>query len=133
MLGSLENKIFDINSNEEFEKTSLKVFKYQYENNPIYKTFCDYLKRNPSNVVDLKKIPFLPITFFKSKKIVSTDSKVQTIFTSSGTTGQQTSKHYVTNLDLYRESFMKAFRTFLWPSKRLLYSGSFTLLFGTRR
>lgn len=104
--------IFSISSQKQFEKTALKVFRFQYENNLVYREFCDFLKTDPHKVKALKQIPFLPIQFFKSHKVVSNTNPVQATFTSSGTTGTMTSKHLVTEVSLYEESYRKGFSQF---------------------
>jgi len=104
--------IFNINSEQAFQKQALEVFKYQFENNIVYRSFCDLLYKNPSDIHQFEDIPFLPIQFFKSHNIVSTTHTVQKIFTSSGTTGQSTSKHFVTDLSVYEQSFETGFETF---------------------
>lgn len=108
----LKNRIFSISSEEDFLEVSLEVFKYQYSRNAVYREFCNFLKKTPSKVNELKDIPFLPIQFFKSKKILSSETPFQKIFTSSGTTGMATSKHYISDISLYEESFRKGFRHF---------------------
>ncbi|HET8885360.1 MAG TPA: acyl transferase [Salinimicrobium sp.] len=105
-------EIFNISTFSEFEKTALEVFEFQFGNNPVYRKFCDLLNRNPQNVSSLETIPFIPIQFFKSDKIISSEEKAEIIFTSSGTTGNQTSKHYVTDLSIYEKSFRKGFESF---------------------
>ena len=104
--------IFSINSQKEFEKKTLKVFRYQYDNNQVYQDFCSLLKKDKSNVKSIEEIPFLPIQFFKSHEIVSSSNPIREIFTSSGTTGTLTSKHLVTDVTLYEQSFRKAFSQF---------------------
>lgn len=104
--------IFSIASKKEFEKITLKVFRHQYENNEVYHKFCNLLKKNPSNVKRIPDIPFLPIQFFKSERIVSNKADDEIIFTSSGTTGMVTSKHHVTDLSVYETSFRQAFSQF---------------------
>lgn len=106
------NNIFNINSQSQFEEMALKIFKHQFENNKVYRSFCDLLFKHPSDVKTIKNIPFLPIQFFKSHKIISSSNKAQKIFTSSGTTGQVTSKHFVTDIELYKQSFQKGFQHF---------------------
>jgi phenylacetate-coenzyme A ligase PaaK-like adenylate-forming protein len=91
---------------------ALKVFRYQYENNGVYREFCDFLKTNVQKVKTIQQIPFLPIQFFKSHEVVSNSNPIQTIFTSSGTTGMVTSKHLVTDVSIYEESYRKAFSQF---------------------
>lgn len=104
--------IFSISNQKQFEKIALKTFRYQYENNLVYQEFCDLLKTNVQQVKTLQQIPFLPIQFFKSHEVVSSNEAPQAIFTSSGTTGMITSKHLVTDVSLYEESYRKGFSQF---------------------
>lgn len=104
--------IFAISSQKQFEKTALKIFRFQYENNLVYREFCNFLKTDVQKVKSLELIPFLPIQFFKSHQVVSNTNPVQTIFTSSGTTGMMTSRHLVTDVSLYEESYRKGFSEF---------------------
>ncbi len=106
------NDIFTISSKKQFEKIALKVFRFQYENNLVYRDFCNYLKVEKSKVKSLQQIPFLPIVFFKNNLVVSNTNPIQTTFTSSGTTGQITSKHLVSDLTIYEESYRNAFSQF---------------------
>lgn len=101
--------IFTIASPDQFTRLALDVFKYQFEHNKTYRSFCDLLYIHPSDVVCIEEIPFLPIEFFKSRDILSTEDAIHTTFTSSGTTGVTPSKHHVTDLKLYEKSFMTAF------------------------
>ncbi|MBW4359425.1 LuxE/PaaK family acyltransferase [Flavobacterium taihuense] len=104
--------IFTISSQKQFEKIALKVFRFQYENNLVYQKFCDLLKTNPQKVKSLHQIPFLPIQFFKSHNVVSNNNPIQATFTSSGTTGTITSRHLVTDVSIYEESYRKGFSQF---------------------
>lgn len=104
--------IFTINNQKQFDKMALKVFRYQYENNGVYREFCDFLKTDVQKVKTIQQIPFLPIQFFKSHEVVSNSNPIQTTFTSSGTTGMVTSKHLVTDVSIYEESYRKAFSQF---------------------
>ena len=106
------NDIFTIASKKEFEKIALKVFRFQFDNNLVYHKFCTLLNKNKENVKSLIEIPFLPIQFFKSHKVLSSSETIQATFTSSGTTGMQTSKHLVTDITLYEESYRNAFSQF---------------------
>jgi len=78
----------------------------------VYRKFCELLHTDPKNVDSLEKIPFLPIEFFKKHTILSSEDKIQKTFTSSGTTGQNTSKHHVVDLAIYEQSFNKGFHHF---------------------
>ncbi|MFM9988154.1 acyl transferase [Flavobacterium sp.] len=104
--------IFQIDSKKEFDKISLKLFRFQYDNNEVYKQFCDFLNKDKTNVKKIEDIPFLPIQFFKSHEILSSKEVIQATFTSSGTTGVITSKHLVTNVSLYENSYRNAFSQF---------------------
>ena len=106
------NDIFTISSKKEFEKIALKVFRFQFDNNKVYQEFCMLLNKNKENVKSLIEIPFLPIQFFKSHEVLSSSEPIQATFTSSGTTGIQTSKHLVTDITLYEESYRNAFSEF---------------------
>lgn len=104
--------IFNIKSDAQFEALALKIFRFQFENNSVYRSYCDLLYKHPSDIKTLEDIPFLPIQFFKSHNILSTKDAVEKTFTSSGTTGSFTSKHLVTDLNLYEKSFKKGFYHF---------------------
>tara|TARA_R110002033_G_scaffold54367_5_gene102869 strand:+ start:2077 stop:3057 length:981 start_codon:yes stop_codon:yes gene_type:complete len=107
-----KDDIFNIKSNAEFEALALNVFKFQFDNNKVYRSFCDLLYKHPSDVKHISDIPFLPIQFFKSREVLSTTATIQKTFLSSGTTGSVTSKHLVSDLKLYEESYLKAFKHF---------------------
>ncbi len=109
---SLINKIFTINTEHEFNEVSLEIFRYQYANNLIYQSFCNYLNIDVNKIDNINKIPFLPIEFFKSHPIKTTNFKEQTTFLSSGTTGQNQSKHLVKDISLYEKSYSQAFKQF---------------------
>jgi len=104
--------IFDIKSTSGFKKSALAVFKYQAENNAVYQSFLKYLKCDYKAVSNIEAIPFLPIQFFKTHQILSDNNPVKEVFLSSGTTGSQQSKHFVTDLSLYEASYLKGFNHF---------------------
>lgn len=106
------NTIFNITNDADFEALTFQIFKYQFENNRTYRSFCDLLYKHPSDIKRIEDIPFLPIEFFKSHEIVSNNNSIQETFTSSGTTGSITSKHHVTDISIYEESYLKGFKHF---------------------
>jgi len=108
----MELDIFNIESQEQFTEIALKVFKHQFKNNKVYRSFCDLLYKHPSDISKIEDIPFLPIQFFKSRKVLSSLNQIDETFTSSGTTGYITSKHFVTNINVYKESYLKGFAHF---------------------
>ncbi|MBC8489686.1 MAG: acyl transferase [Bacteroidetes bacterium] len=111
-LNELNNRIFNISSNVEFNDTALKIFQYQYIHNPIYKKFVNFQQRDISKIDNYEKIPFLPIEFFKTHRVLCENQDTEKVFLSSGTTGSVSSKHYITNLSLYDKSFIKCFELF---------------------
>ncbi len=104
--------IISIQSNKEFHKLTMKIFRHQYTNNIIYNQYCNFVKRTPENVKTIEDIPFLPIEFFKNKEIISKNLQPEITFSSSGTTGMITSKHHVADLNFYIKSFQSAFSHF---------------------
>ncbi|MGJ8548120.1 acyl transferase [Winogradskyella wichelsiae] len=107
-----KDAIFNIKSDAEFETIALEVFKFQFQNNRVYRSFCDLLYKHPADVKKITDIPFLPIEFFKSREVVSSSEPIEKIFSSSGTTGSITSKHLVTDIKLYEKSYLNAFKHF---------------------
>jgi len=107
-----ENKIISIKTEKDFNTLALQAFNFQYNTIPVYKEFCENLNKHPQHVKTINQIPFLPIEFFKTHTIIPENQIAECIFTSSGTTGFQTSKHHVINLALYEQSFESAFAKF---------------------
>ena len=108
-------KIFEINTPTAFKSLALDTFKFQYQNNKIYRDFCTHLGKNADNVESVSQIPFLPIGFFKSKKIFCGNADPEMLFESSGTTGSITSKHHIKDSSLYQQSYLRAFEHFYGP------------------
>ncbi len=104
--------IFNIKTEQEFSSLALEIFKFQFENNKVYRSFCDLLYKHPSDVKTIEEIPFLPIQFFKTHQVLSSKNPIQQTFKSSGTTGKIVSKHYVTNINIYKQSFREGFQYF---------------------
>ena len=109
---NFSNQIFNITSDKEFEHLAIQIFNYQYQTNQVYHNFCSLLKVKPTTVTSIEKIPFIPVEFFKSKQVISGDATFETIFLSSGTTGDNQSKHFVKDLKVYEQSFVKGFEEF---------------------
>lgn len=106
---------FSIQDPDTFEHLALKTFQRQYEANPVYREYCDHLRIRPGSISDASRIPHLPIQFFKQRKVYCGEAEPEIIFSSSGTTGQITSKHYVSDLAIYEESFRRGFELFYGP------------------
>ena len=106
----MQKEIFDIKNDSEFEMLALSIFDYQMESNSIYAPYAALILKGkaPNNIFE---IPFLPISFFKTEQIICQGRAVEEVFLSSGTSGDQ-SKHLVSDISLYRESYLKAFELF---------------------
>jgi hypothetical protein len=109
---AFKHSIFNLQNPFEFNEIALSLFRYQYRNNKIYNSFVDALGVNESQVYHTGQIPFLPVSFFKTHKILTGEFPVEVIFESSGTTGMETSKHHVADVELYRQSFMRGIELF---------------------
>ncbi|HEX9513439.1 MAG TPA: acyl transferase [Puia sp.] len=111
-----EKKIFGLKKGD-FTATALEIFRFQYDNNPIYRLYTDTLGISPGAVQAITEIPFLPVSFFKTHPVKTTDFTPEAVFESSGTTGTRGSLHEVKDLGLYKESFMAGFERFYGPVK----------------
>jgi hypothetical protein len=107
----LEKRIFAA-STDHFEDLALEIFQFQYQYNEVYHQFCNAIHIDPVDIVTLDQIPFLPIRFFKTHQITTTQFEPEIIFESSGTTQTVNSKHYVKEVELYKKSFMLGFEKF---------------------
>ncbi|MEE1945092.1 acyl transferase [Pedobacter sp. KR3-3] len=105
-------QIFSIDNPTAFEQVALTVFRHQAEHCAVYRDYIHYLNIDPASINSYLQIPFLPISFFKSHEVVSTADQPEIVFSSSGTTGQSTSKHLVSDVKIYEQSFNLAFEQF---------------------
>jgi phenylacetate-coenzyme A ligase PaaK-like adenylate-forming protein len=112
MRDKIQEEIFSIKTQEDFEKLSIEIFNYQAENNPVYSNFIRMLGREPGAVKSLLDIPFLPVEFFRNHIIKTGNMPARVVFESSGTTGMQASRHYVSDLKVYERSFLTCFSRF---------------------
>lgn len=106
------DNIFRSKTPDDFKQIALAIFNYQYANNEVYKNYLISLKVKPDKISELEQIPFMPIEFFKTHKVISyLEDKDQEseLFTSSGTIQ---SKHFVLDLSIYETSFKKGFELF---------------------
>jgi len=108
----MESKIFNIKTSKDFKEVALEVFRFQAHKVPIYKEYIGLLKVNVDKVDTTEKIPFLPIQFFKTHNLIVEGFEPKVTFTSSGTTGTETSRHLVANPEIYTQSFSKTFNQF---------------------
>ena len=99
-------------NNNNFEEKALALFRHQYNNVTIYKEYCDCLKVKVNSIDQLTDIPFLPISFFRSHRVLDTNKSEALLFESSGTTGMIPSRHFIARPELYKEAFRRGFRQF---------------------
>jgi hypothetical protein len=122
---NLEN-IFHSFSDDEFQNHALALFRYQYEQNEVYRLFCNMLNVNIDDVKTVLQIPFLPISFFKTHEVKTGDFLPELVFYSSGTNAimvgarralplpseNENSKHFIQSLSFYEHVFQHSFRHF---------------------
>jgi phenylacetate-coenzyme A ligase PaaK-like adenylate-forming protein len=109
---ALKQSIFTIETQHDFNALAIEIFHYQYEQNKVYRQFVDALGVQLSEIVLTDDIPFLPVGFFKTHQVVSGDQEAQVVFESSGTTGPAASRHFVTDFNLYEQSFGQGLHLF---------------------
>ena len=102
-ISNFKKKIFEISNNQEFEKLALELFNYQINNNKFYQKYCDLLGVNINRVKVIEDIPFLPIEFFKTEKILCKNIYHSHVFYSSGTSSEIKSKHYIDDIKFYEK------------------------------
>jgi phenylacetate-coenzyme A ligase PaaK-like adenylate-forming protein len=107
-----KQQVFSIGDEQRFNDAALEIFKYQAKNCVVYREFVEGLQIDPQQISTVDHLPFLPIEFFKSHAILSSQAPIDVTFTSSGTTGITTSSHFVTDVSWYTKSFRKAFGLF---------------------
>jgi len=108
----LLERIFSPHRYSEFEQISLEIFRYQAENNAVYKSYLKNLNIDVRGINGLNEIPFMPVEFFKSSILVSGQGGIEKEFISSGTTGEQKSHHFVSDISIYKKSFTLGFEYF---------------------
>lgn len=116
------SQIFKLRNASEFNVLALQIFHLQYKNVSVYREFCDAVCNNPLSIDNVADIPFLPIQFFKSRRVIwdGMDNDNATIFKSSGTTDTGKSTHLVHDTSIYEQSFTKCFNQFYGPSKDIV-------------
>jgi len=114
---TFKNKIFSINT-ANFDAFAIELFHFQSKQNPIYSKFIEYLGIKPHDITHVNEIPYLPIEFFKKHHVICNGFTATDFFESSGTSLQRTSKHYIHESEIYRQSFLLTFKQFYGhPSK----------------
>jgi phenylacetate-coenzyme A ligase PaaK-like adenylate-forming protein len=112
-----KSKIFTISNKAEFEDLALQLFNYQAQYNEVYNAYLNALSVTPSSVVSIRDIPFLPISLFKSHEVKTGHFAPAEVFTSSGTTGNSVSRHFIEDVSLYHRACSNAFERAYGPVK----------------
>jgi hypothetical protein len=122
-VGSAARKLYDDfarmrkGEKEIVDADILALFHFQATNNLVYQRYIAALGRSSETVKEVVDIPFMPIAFFKSHAVKSWDFEPNLTFTSSGTTGQVNSKHYLSNPITYEDAAIQIFETTYGPCK----------------
>lgn len=87
----------------DWQHFALDAFRFQAEFNPVYREFCSLLNIDSQVVSDVWSVPFMPVEFFASHRVLADGLTPQTTFRSSGTTGSRPSEHHLDDLDWYAE------------------------------
>lgn len=104
-------RIFD--QDISYKDITLQVFEFQKEHNPVYGKFCHAL--GISTVKEVSEIPLLPVQAFKDTELRTSNIQHPTsdiYFESSGTSGMNRSRHYISDPELYRSSIIKGMEKF---------------------
>ena len=107
----LKQKVLKTNP-QNFDDLALEVFRFQAQHNSVYRQYLQHLPVQIDTIKTIEKIPFLPIEFFKTQMVVTGDNPIKTTFESSGTTGQNISRHHVTDPDFYLDIAEQIFEKF---------------------
>jgi len=91
------------------------IYKYQLANNTIFQNWVKYTGAEEKKIADLHDFPMLHISAWKTEQVVSSAGPYESVFTSSGTTGQVTSKHYVEDREFYIANTIKAYEEMYGP------------------
>lgn len=94
------------------EEKILDIFRVQARDCAPYRQYIELLGVDVEAVDEVRKIPFLPIEIFRTHRVYCAQSEPEAVFSSSGTTGAATSRHYVASLAAYGASFEACFEQF---------------------
>ena len=111
-----ENFIHAESDAREFEKLAFEIFNYQFQQNSAYRRLCESRKARPGPVTSWEQIPAVPSAGFKELELTClTPADRTTVFHSSGTSGQQPSRHFHNqeSLAIYEASLLPWFRRHL--------------------
>lgn len=105
------DKVFAL-TNAGFESLALDVFRFQYQDNLLYKKYAEALDVALLQITRFNEIPFLPINFFKTHTVQTTPFIAEIVFESSGTTKTFNSRHFIKDVLLYEKSIIRSFELY---------------------
>lgn len=109
---NLRERIFNCRSEDSFNRHALEIFEFQYQNNAVFHQYCDLIRKQPAQIKHFTELPFLPVDFFRTHRIRSVEAEPTITFTSSGTSGEMTSRHLLGETGWYEKSFVEGFHHF---------------------
>jgi phenylacetate-coenzyme A ligase PaaK-like adenylate-forming protein len=97
---------------EGFDELALELFQFQAMHNPVYSAYLKARRIVATEIKNILDIPFLPIQFYKDFDVISfSKESYPGFFSSSGTTGMITSKHYYWSELWYRRHCQNLFES----------------------
>jgi hypothetical protein len=96
-----------------FNELALELFAWQFERNEPYRKLCVARQHTPAEAGDWTQIPTVPTAAFKDFEFSCLPAtERETVFHSSGTSGQKPSRHFHNgvSLELYHASLLPWFR-----------------------
>lgn len=106
---------FEIKTEYDFNQQCLETYQFQSQHCKIYRDYIRILGKEKAVIEHYTEIPFLPIEFFKTQQVITEGMEAEMVFSSSGTTGMLTSKHFVADLNIYEHTFRRIFEDFYGP------------------
>jgi phenylacetate-coenzyme A ligase PaaK-like adenylate-forming protein len=116
---SFERLIYTANDRT-FDEIAVRLFQFQAVHNKVYAEYLQHLDVDPTAIKTVAQIPFLPITFFKSRNVKTGNWQEDIVFTSSGTTGAQTSRHFALR-EFYLDNAGRCFSHFFGPPENFVF------------
>jgi hypothetical protein len=103
---------------EVFDDIALRIFRFQFERNAPYRSYCERRSATPGTVTSADEIPAVPTAAFKEVALVTGDaSPAEKVFRTSGTTqgADRRGEHYIADLAMYHASLLPNFAAYLLP------------------
>lgn len=95
---------------ERFSTLAMELFALQFKHNSVYRRICEARGQAPDTVESWSKIPAAPAAAFKEFELTSlAPAERVAVFHSSGTMGQQRSRHF------HSQESLKLYEASLWP------------------